>query len=210
MFGMEIPVLAAFIATATAIIISPGPDTIIILRHAINGGRGPGLAAVGGVQLGLVVHTALAVAGISLIIASTPALLQGVAILGAAYLAWIGIQSLKGGGGLSFDVAGNASGSGRAMREAVLCNLLNPKVILLFLALFPNFVDYQRGDVSTQLITLAVILIVINTLWQAPMALAANALRRWLANPATRLAVNRASGGILLVMAALMLAQNLL
>ena len=48
MFGMEIPVLAAFIATATAIIISPGPDTIIILRHAINGGRGPGLAAGGG------------------------------------------------------------------------------------------------------------------------------------------------------------------
>ena len=77
MFGIELSILAAFIATSVAIIISPGPDTLIILRHAINGGRGPGLAAVGGVQLGLVVHTALAVAGISLIIASTPALLQG-------------------------------------------------------------------------------------------------------------------------------------
>ncbi|NQV82784.1 MAG: LysE family translocator [Rhodospirillales bacterium] len=165
MFGFEASVLAAFIATAVAIIISPGPDTIIILRHAINGGRGPGLAAVGGVQLGLLIHTALAVAGISLIITSTPALLRGVAIVGAAYLAWIGVQSLKGGGGLTFDVAGNASGSGRALREAAFCNLLNPKVILLFLALFPNFVDYQRGDVPEQLITLAVILIVLNTLW---------------------------------------------
>ena len=153
---------AGFIAAAVVAIISPGPDTMLIIRYTIGAGPRTGLAAVGGVQLGLVVHTALAVAGISLIIASTPALLQGVAILGAAYLAWIGIQSLKGGGGLSFDGAGNASGSGRAMREAVLCNLLNPKVILLFLALFPNFVDYQRGDVSTQLITLAVILIVIN------------------------------------------------
>ena len=47
MFGIELSVLAAFIATSVAIIISPGPDTLIILRHAINGGRGPGLAAGG-------------------------------------------------------------------------------------------------------------------------------------------------------------------
>ena len=212
MFAIELPVLAAFIATSVAIIISPGADTLIILRHAINGGRGPGLAAVGGVQLGLAVHTALAVAGISLVIASTPALLRGVAILGAAYLAWIGMQSLKGGGALKMDGdAPDAAGStpGRALREAALCNLLNPKVILLFLALFPNFVDYRRGDVSAQLIALAGILIVINTLWQAPMALAADLLSRWLANPAVRTAVMRASGGMLLVMAAMMLAQQL-
>ncbi len=211
MFGIEPSVLAAFIATSVAIIISPGPDTIIILRHAINGGRGPGLAAVGGVQLGLAVHTALAVAGISLIIASNPVLLRGVAVIGAAYLAWIGVQSLKGGAGLNLGATdAPATTTLRALREAALCNLLNPKVILLFLALFPNFVDYRRGDVAAQLITLAVILIVINTLWQAPMALAADLLRRWFANPAVRTAVNRASGGMLLVMAAMMLAQQLL
>jgi threonine/homoserine/homoserine lactone efflux protein len=213
MFGIEASVLAAFIATTFAIIISPGPDTIVILRHAINGGRGPGLAAVGGVQLGLAVHTALAVAGISLIIASTPVLLQGIAVVGAAYLAWIGVQGLKGGGGLKPDgdeTNAPRSTTGLALREAALCNLLNPKVILLFLALFPNFVDYRRDDVTAQLLTLAVILIVINTLWQAPMALAANFLRRWLARPAVRTAVNRASGGMLLVMAAMMLAQQLL
>ena len=216
MFGFEPPVLAGFIATSVAIIISPGPDTLVILRHAINAGRGPGLAAVGGVQLGLIVHTALAVAGISLIIASNPALLQGVAVLGTAYLAWIGIQSLKGGAGLKLDGnGGNGTGAPgasavRALREGALSNILNPKVILLFLALFPNFVDYWRDDVSGQLIALAVILITINIIWQAPMALAADALRRWLANPAIRTGVNRASGGMLLVMAALMLAQQLL
>jgi len=212
MFPTDPTVLAGFITTAVAIIISPGPDTIIILRHAINGGRGDGLAAVSGVQMGLVVHTALAVAGISLIVASSPVLFKGIAVIGAAYLAWIGTQSLRGGGGLRFDAAGNTTGAGpgRALREAALCNLLNPKVILLFLALFPNFVDYGRGDVGRQLIGLSVILIVINVIWQAPMALAADALRRWLANPAVRQNVNRASGAILIVMAALMLAQHLL
>ena len=216
MFPTDPTVLAGFITTAVAIIISPGPDTIVILRHAINGGRGDGLAAVSGVQLGLVVHTALAVAGISLVIASSPVLFKGIAVIGAAYLAWIGVKSFRGGGGLTFneagDEAGNAGGAGigRALREAALCNLLNPKVILLFLALFPNFVDYGRGNVAEQLVGLAVILIVINVFWQAPMALAADALRRWLSNPAVRLGVNRASGGILIVMAALMLAQHLL
>ncbi len=219
MFPTDPTVLAGFITTAVAIIISPGPDTIVILRHAINGGRVDGLAAVSGVQLGLVVHTALAAAGISLVIASSPVLFKGIAVIGAAYLAWIGVKSLRGGGGLAFnkagdeagDEAGNASaaGIGRALREAALCNLLNPKVILLFLALFPNFVDYGRGNVAEQLVGLAVILIVINVFWQAPMALAADALRRWLSNPAVRQNVNRASGGILIVMAALMLAQHL-
>ncbi len=144
---------------------------------------------------------------------STPALLRGVAVIGAAYLAWIGVQSLKGGAGLKMDGEATNAGqstTGRALREAALCNLLNPKVILLFLALFPNFVDYRRGDVSVQLITLAVILITINVFWQAPMALAAGALRRWFANASVIIWVNRASSGMLLVMAALMLAQHLL
>jgi len=210
-FGIEASVLAGFIVTSVAIIISPGPDTLIILRHAINGGRGPGLAAVGGVQLGLVVYTVLAVAGISLIIISNPALLQGIAVVGAAYLAWIGIQSLKGGAGLKLDNnVGQGTGAVRAMREGALSNIFNPKVILLFLALYPNFVDYQRDDVSAQLITLSVLMIVLNVIWLTPMALAADALRRWFSNPAVRTGVNRASGGMLLVMAVLILAQHLL
>ena len=211
MFPTDPTVLAGFITTAVAIIISPGPDTIVILRHAVNGGRRDGLAAVTGVQLGLVVHPSLAVAGISVVIASSPVLFKGIAVIGAAYLAWIGVNSLGGGGGLALDEAGNATGAGagRALREAALCNLLNPKVILLFLALFPNFVDYGRGNVGEQLVGLAVILIVINIFWQAPMALAADALRRWLSNPAVRLGVNRVSGATLIIMAALMLFQQL-
>lgn len=214
MFPTDPTLLAGFLATSVALIISPGPDTLIILRHALNNGRGAGLAAVSGVQLGLVVHTLLAVVGISLIIASSPVLLKGIAVIGAGYLAWLGLKSLKGGGGLAFGgtetTNGPGNGNSQALREAALCNLLNPKVILLFLALFPNFIDHQRGNVTEQLIGLSIILIVINIFWQAPIALAADALRRWMSNPAALLGVNRASGGILIVMAAMMLGQHLL
>lgn len=210
MIPIDPTLLGGFIAAAVAIIVSPGPDTIVILRHALTGGRGTGLAAVSGVQLGLLVHTALAVAGISLLVASSPVLFQGLTVIGAVYLAWLGIQSLRGVGGLEVETGAAPAGGARACREAALCNILNPKVILWFLALLPNFVNPEAGDVIAQLIALSALLIALNILWQAPMALAADGVRRWLGRPETMHAVNRVSGVILLGMAALMLGQHLL
>lgn len=202
--------LGGFIVAAVAIIVSPGPDTIVILRHALTGGRGTGLAAVSGVQLGLLFHTALTVAGISLLIASSPVLFRGLTVIGAVYLAWLGIQSLRGVGGLVVETGAAPAGAARACREAALCNILNPKVILWYLALLPNFVNPEAGDVTAQLIVLSALMIAINVLWQAPMALAADGVRRWLGRPEAMRAINRVSGVILLGMAALMLAQHLL
>ena len=75
---------------------SPGPDTIVILRHALVSGRGAGFAAVAGVQVGMAVHTVLAVAGISVVVATSPTLFKAVAVIGAAYLAWLGVQGFRG------------------------------------------------------------------------------------------------------------------
>ena len=210
MIPIDSTLLGGFIVAAVAIIVSPGPDTIVILRHALTGGRGTGLAAVSGVQLGLLVHTALAVVGISLLVASSPVLFQGLTVIGAVYLAWLGIQSLRGVGGLEVEIGAAPAGAAPASREAALCNILNPKVILWFLALLPNFVNPEAGDVIAQLIALSALLIALNILWQAPMALAADGVRRWLGRPETMHAVNRVSGVILLGMAALMLGQHLL
>ena len=102
------------------------------------------------------------------------------------------------------------AGAGRALREAALCNIFNPKVILWFLALLPNFVNPANGNVTAQLITLSALLIVINIIWQAPMAFAADGVRRWLGRPGTIRTVNRVSGVILLGMAVLMLAQHVI
>jgi threonine/homoserine/homoserine lactone efflux protein len=209
MFPIDPSLLGGFIVASVAIVVSPGPDTVLILRYALTGGRGIGLAAVSGVQLGLLVHITLAVLGISLIIASSPVLFRVVAVAGAAYLAWLGVQSLRGEGGLELKTQGPKATAGRALREAALCNILNPKVILWFLALLPNFVDPGR-NVPSQVIALSLVLIAINIAWQAPMALAADGVRRWLGRPEVRRMVNRASGATLIGMAVLMLAQNIL
>ncbi len=209
MFPVDAPTLGAFALVALGIVMSPGPDTVLILRHSMTSGRAAGLATVAGIQTGLAVHTVLAALGVSLIIASSPPLLRMVALAGAGYLAWLGIQGWRGGT-LRFDGSEAAVGTAKAWRDAVMCNILNPKIIVLFLALFPNFIDTGQGAVTAQLTTLAILLIVINTVWQVPMVWAADAIRSRLANPSVQRAVSRLSGAILLVMAAALLFENLI
>jgi homoserine/homoserine lactone efflux protein len=205
---VDLATLGAFAVAAAAIAVSPGPDTMLILRYALTSGRRAGFAAVLGVQIGLLVHTALAAAGVSAVIASSPLLFEGLAMAGAGYLAWLGIQGLRGTGALSMGGGALAARAGRACRDAMLCNLLNPKVIVLFLALYPNFLVVGRGAVAAQVATLSAVLIAINVAWQVSLAWSADAARRWLTRPATQRVVARTTGAILLVFAALMLWEH--
>ncbi len=207
---IEPAVLGAYVLAVGALIVSPGPDTLLILRYAMTSGRRAGLAAVAGVQVGLLGHTALAVAGISLIIASSPVLFKSVAVAGALYLGWLGVQGFRRRDALGLGGGGGRVSPRRALGDAALCNLLNPKVILLFLALLPNFIEPDRGNVTAQLLFLAGVLIFINTCWQTPMAWAADSLRHWLDRPARQMAISRLTGSILLAFAALMIYEHLL
>ena len=209
MFPVDISTLGAFLLTVSAVVLSPGPDTIIILRYTLSSGPRIGLVTVAGVQTGLAVHTLLAVLGISVLIASSPVLFKTVALAGAVYIAWIGVQGFRDGGMLDISNNKPAVSTAKAYRDAILCNVLNPKVILLFLALLPNFVDADRGNVPLQMVIFGLGLIIINTLWQVPLALAAEAVRRWLMNPIVYKMVTRSTGVLLLAIALMMVYENL-
>lgn len=196
--------LGAFTLAAAALVVSPGPDTMLILRYTLTSGHRVGLATVAGVQLGLLVHTLAAVAGLSLLIVSVPALFQAIALAGAAYLAWLGLQSFKAG-----TVAVGAEGPmavswGKALRDAAVTNILNPKVIVLFLALMPGFLQPERGQVPLQLVTLGLTLIAVNIVWQTGLAVAAEWARRWLADAKVQRLLSWATGAVFLLFAALM------
>ena len=198
---VEPATLAAFIAAAFVIVISPGPDTLIILRYTLASGRRVGLATVTGVQLGLLVHTTAAAVGLSLIIVSLPALYGTIAVIGALYLAWLGYQSIRAGVVSLGESGGSVISFGKGMRDAAITNVLNPKVIFLFLALMPNFVRPEQGDVPLQFATLAVTLIVVNTIWQGSIALMAEAARGWLAEARIQRMLSWATGLILIAFA---------
>lgn len=206
---VEPATLLAFALTAAAIVVSPGPDTFLILRSALSG-RAAGYAAVLGVQLGLLVHTVFAVFGLSLLIANSPRLFDALAVIGAAYLAYLGIQGLRSGGPMAVDGSPAGAKPLQALRDAMLTNLLNPKVLILFLALYPNFVASAEGRVPAQLLTLSATLIAINVAWQAPLAWGAHQLRSWLLRPKITTAIARTASAVLIAFAALLLYDHFL
>lgn len=204
---IDLPTLFAFALVAGATVVSPGPDTMLIIRNTVTSGTGVGIATVIGVQVGLVVHTAFAVFGLSVLIVSIPPLFQAMAIAGAIYLGWLGVQSFRFRD-MSLERGRGPVGTVQAARDALLTNLLNPKVIMLFLALMPGFVEPARGAVPMQLIALALTLLAINVLWQVPVALGANAIRVWLNRPAVQRGVSYATGAVLLFFAGLLIVEH--
>lgn len=210
MLPVDGAVLAAFIATTLALVLSPGPDTVLILRYTLGSGARTGLAAVLGVQIGLGVHTALAAVGLTLVIAAAPLALKTIAVAGAAYLGWLGLQALRAGR-LSLGAADGPAtvGVAKAARDALFTNLLNPKVVLLFLALMPQFVVLGRAPVPAQLAFLGVVLILVNTVWQSGLVALAGGMRRWLDRPGVQRVLSLFTGGVFLAFAALMLWEHL-
>jgi len=202
---------------ALAAILSPGPDTLLILRATMGAdidsspGRryGHGFAALIGVQIGLLGHLAAAVFGLSLLLLAVPLALKGIALAGALYLCWLGYRNLRGAA--APDQAGlarpGASGALTVCRDAILTNLLNPKVILLFIALMPGFVAPGRASVPLQLALLGVSIILLNICWQGALVLAAGRARRWLARAGVQRGLAIATGLVFFAFAALMLAE---
>ncbi len=206
---IELTTLLAFVAAVLAIVLTPGPDTMLILRHTMVSGTRTGSATVTGVQLALIVHTLAAAVGLSLIIASSEYVFRGIAIAGAAYLGWLGIQGfrarlinpalLEGGGGV---------GPAKAMRDAIVTNVLNPKVIILYLALMPNFVAAENGQVPLQLALLGLALIAVNTVWQTGLWAVAEQARRWLGVPMLQRAVSWGTGAVMMLFAVFLLIEH--
>ncbi len=208
---VEASTLLAFAVTAFAIVVSPGPDTILILQNSAIGGRRLGLFTVAGVQVGLIGHTILAVAGLSIIIASFPFMFEVIALLGAIYLAWLAIRIIRSGV-LEIDRNSGTAFSPnlwRAFMDAFLCNILNPKVLLIYFALMPNFVFVELGVVSQQLLVLGIVLIAINTIWQVPLSMVANGASKWLEKPRTRSIVSWTAGSILMLFAIAMIYEHI-
>ncbi|MSO69492.1 MAG: LysE family translocator [Alphaproteobacteria bacterium] len=210
---LDLTLYIGFLVAAALIVVFPGPDTMLILRYTMSGGRRVGFTTLGGVQLGILGHITAAVLGLSVLIVSVPIAFKAVAIAGAAYLAFLGVQSIRAG---SLRLPAEAQTGAlaityrRAIRDAIITNLLNPKVIMLFVALMPNFVAPTRASVPLQLALLGITLIVINVAWQTGLVLAADRLRRWLARLSVQRAMAMVTGIVFIAFAALLLVDHVL
>ncbi len=167
--------VVTFAFVASLLVMSPGPNGVLIAKTVPTSGRAAGFANVAGFVAAFYGHGALSVLGISILLMQSAVAFSGVKLLGAAYLCWIGIKALKAawqGGEAAPDVvpAKARRTLWRAFGEGVLTNGLNPKVSMFYLAAFPQFMSV--GDASTASAFMLVSLhAAINALWFAAMVL---------------------------------------
>jgi len=135
--------LPLFVAAGLLLNITPGADLALIGARSAGHGFRSGAAAALGVGAGCFVHVAAAALGLSALIAGSATAFTVLRWAGAAYLVWLGIGLLRGGGGVPTGAAAAAPAlsAWRAFVQGFLTNALNPKVALFFLAFLPQFID---------------------------------------------------------------------
>ncbi len=199
-----------FLATAVAIIVTPGADMAMILGATLTAGRRQGFLAVGGVISGALVHISVAAIGLSALLAASPAAMRVVGVLGAAYLVWVGVSLLRSGAELHPEAAIRARGWA-VWRRAAGTNLLNPKAYLFMLAVFPHFLRPGGWPSWAQTLVLGAILLSLSALIYGGLVAASSALAaRGEANPALTRNLGRATGAYLAVLGVGMAAASLI
>ncbi len=192
-----------YLVAAAVLVLIPGPDTLLVLGRSLFEGRRAGWVTAMGTMTGNVLHAALAAAGVSALVAASPALFDGLRLAGAAYLAWLGLKSLRearrawrsGDGDAAAVPPLPPAGARRAFAHAFVTNLLNAKVILFYLAFVPQFVAPALGSVALQTFALGLVLTLMGWLYHLALAaLAAGAARRVAASRRFRAAVEGAAG----------------
>lgn len=167
--------LPEFIAASALLTLMPGPDILFVMTQSVTQGRRAGVLVALGLCSGLFVHTAAAALGVSLVIASSPVLFGIVRYAGIAYLVYMGIMSLRAsGGGAETESAAEPAPPGRLYRTGVTMNLLNPKVILFFLAFFPQFIDRSGATPRTDMLILGAVFAAVSVVIFTGVALGAD------------------------------------
>ncbi len=195
---MEIQLLSTYLVAITLLTITPGVDTMLIIRNSARGGWKDGAVSSFGICSGLIIHAGVSALGISVILMQTAWAFSALKLIGACYLIWLGISNWKSvlqkkqlivKDNLS--TGSNGFNCMQSFKEGFLSNVLNPKAVIFYMAFLPQFINPSKSALTQSLI-LAGIHFIIAMLWQCFLALSINKLKNWLQQPK----VNRIFGGL--------------
>lgn len=199
--------LIAFIGVSLVVICTPGPDTALTVRNAFSGGRRGGIWTAAGVAMGQAIWTIAASAGIAgLIHASEPAFLA-LKYFGAAYLAYLGFQSLRsawrGGEAPTAAQSGGTSQHtpARSLRQGLINDLANPKMAAFFMSLLPQFAPEGRGAFAAML-ALGLVFSLLTFAWLAFYSIVIDKARALFNRSAARRALDALTGSLLIAFGA--------
>jgi len=196
-----------FIVSGILLALAPGQDTMYIIGRSLSGGLRSGVASALGINVGCIIHTLMAAAGLSILLASSPAAFTAVKLCGAAYLVFLGGRMLfaKRRTAVDSELEGAPAGAGAwaAFGQGILTNVLNPKVALFFLAFLPQFISPASSSKTLAFLALGATFIATGTVWCLMLATGAARLRSFFVrNPGARNGIDRATGGLFVLLGA--------
>ncbi len=201
-----------FLSAAMALNLSPGPDLFFVLSRTLGHGPRVGMAAVCGVCSGAMVHVVAAALGLALVLSAAPWLFTVLKYVGGAYLVYLGVGMWRSAGAALLPQADNARRT-TAMQtfwQGVLVDVLNPKVILFFIAFLPQFVREGRGSATAQLLLLGTLVVCGAFVVEALAVLAADRLTAWLRTQARVACVLERGLGVAMIALGVLLALAVL
>jgi threonine/homoserine/homoserine lactone efflux protein len=194
--------LPAFLLTVYVLILVPGPSVLFVVSRGVALGRPAALATVFGNTGGLAFQGTLVCAGLGSVLATSDAVFTTLKLIGAAYLIVLGIRTIRDRGHLAGALTGpemEPRSPARILREGFVVGATNPKGLLIFTAVLPQFIEPARGHATLQLATLAAICCVVAILSDGTWALASGTAREWLGRSPRRLRAMSAGGGMTMI-----------
>jgi threonine/homoserine/homoserine lactone efflux protein len=193
--------ILAFAAASFILIVIPGPSVLFVVGRALAHGRRTALATVVGNAFGVYVVAACVTFGVGALVERSALVFTLVKLAGAGYLIWLGAKAIRQRGSLrdALATADAPSGRRRAIREGFVVGVANPKAVILFAAVLPQFVDRPAGHVPVQMLILSLVSFVIALLSDSAWGLAASAVRSWFTGSPRRLAVVGGAGGLAMI-----------
>jgi threonine/homoserine/homoserine lactone efflux protein len=194
-------VYGSYLLIVVLIVLAPGPDTMVMLKNALSGGFRGGLLASLGIFAGNVVQGSAAALGLGVLIARSQPVFLVLKWVGAAYLGFLGFQALRGAFRGNYDavpdVRHRRGGGFRRFREGFLSNVTNPKVLVLYLSVLPQFLDPGRTTTGDAL-ALAYTVAVLGGLWLLVLLVFVHRVRAWLGRRRVRRTLDGVTGTALL------------
>lgn len=154
---MEINTFIYFLTASVLLTLAPGPDNMYLLAKSLASGAKSGVALSGGLASGIVFHTGLVMLGAAALIKASPFAFMALKFVGAGYLLYLAWQAFHEQGDLELGQNNDTLAYGALYRRGVLMNILNPKVLLFFLAFLPQFVDTGSEQLALQIALLGAV-----------------------------------------------------
>ena len=187
---------------AIIIVLAPGPSVLFVLARAIAWGRATAIATVVGNVMGAFSLSVVVAVGLGPILQQSEFAFIAVQVLGGFYLIYLGIVAIKHSQIHASDMTNQGDirpSKWRSMREGFWVGALNPKGMVFFAAILPQFVDREAGNVTSQLILLGAIFGIIAFFSDGGWGILAGTIRNWLATELKRLVFMRMTGGIVMI-----------